>query len=160
MKSIDAFKYRGNTDTGGSVGGVVYNAYTTLFLLTGDPAQASAYIFLNSNGTITGALTNRGSSAWHTAPAAGVGSSFWCNLVLSTGTLTYGTAGARQQLTSGYSFGITTTGAGSPRIKTVTGTLEIWDAAAAGNLISSGAFTLEAKVFEDDEIVVDPRDIR
>ena len=158
MKSIDAFRYRGNVDTGGTVA-LTYNGYTVAFYPTGDTGQASAYIFLNSNGTITGALTNRGSAAWHNAPAAGVGASFWCILTLSSGTLTYGTAGVRQQLTSGYTFGITTEGASSPRVKTVTGTLEIWDAAAAGNLISSGSFRLEAKVFDDD-IIVDPSDTR
>ena len=159
MKSIDAFRYRGNTDTGGTVA-LTYNAYTVAFYPTGDPGQASAYIFLNSNGTITGALTNRGSSAWHTAPAAGVGSSFWCVLTLSSGTLTYGVAGTRFQLTSGYTFGITTDGASSPRVKTVTGTLEIWDAAAAGNLISSGTFLLEAKCYTDDELFLAKTDKR
>jgi hypothetical protein len=154
MKTLATFLYRGNADTGATLEYVI-NAYTKVTYETGSIYQATAYVGLNSDGTITASLTNKGSSAWHQTPAAGVGSSFWALLTVGTGTIGTGTTGSRVSLASGQAWSITTEGSGQSRVKTFTGTMEIWDAASGGNLMSSAPVTMEARVYEREEQIID-----
>jgi hypothetical protein len=145
MKSITAFLYRGNTDTG-AVSTVNLSATTTILTAVTDTVtQATASISVNSDGTTT-VYYYGDAPAWHNAPAAGLGASFWALVTLTTGTVTSGTVGARVQLTTGATWTAVTTGSGAIRTKTVSGTFEIWDAATLGNLVSSGTFDLNASV--------------
>lgn len=145
MKSIDVFKYRGNDETG-AITTVNLSATTTILTaITDTTTQATASISVNSDGTTT--VSYYGDApAWHNAPAAGLGASFWANVTLTTGTVTSGTTGSRVQLTNGATWTLATTGSGAIRTKNVTGTFEIWDAATLGNMVSSGTFVMNASV--------------
>ena len=144
MKSIDVFRYRGNDETG-AVTTVNISADTTILSSVTSTTQATASISINSDGTTT--IATYGSNpAWHNAPAAGVGASFWVIITLTSGGVTTGTVGSRVQLTNGTSWTCVTTGSGAIRTKSAIGTLEIWDAASGGNMVSSGTFSLTASV--------------
>ena len=144
MKSFAVFKYRGN-DASGAIEFVNVLCEKIQSLYVGTTTQLTAAVSLNSDGTIT--LDGVGSpGTWHNTPAAGLGASFWVIVTLSSGSLTSGTAGSRVALTAGQTFSVTTTGSGTSRIKSAVGTIQIWDAAAAGNMVSSGTFELRAQV--------------
>ena len=144
MKPYNAFLYRGNADTGALSELNVY-AYTNIVDYVGTTNQATASITLNSDGTVTLSAFGDGAT-WHNEPASGLGASFWAIVTLTSGTLTSGTTGSRVALTNGQSWTITTTGSSSLRTKNVLGTIQLWDAAAAGTMVSSGTFKLDAKI--------------
>ncbi len=145
MKSITAFLYRGN-DATGAITTVNLSATTTILTAVTDTVtQATASISVNPDGTCT-AYYYGDAPAWHNAPAAGLGASFWALVALTTGSVTSGTVGSRVQLTNGHTWTAVTTGSGAIRTKTVAGTFEIWDAASGGNMVSSGTFALNASV--------------
>ena len=102
--------------------------------------QVSCTVSLNSDGTISGDI----GGAWYATQTAGIGASYWAIVTLTTGSLTVGTTGSRVSLASGHTWGVATTGSGAIRVKSAVGTIEIWDAAAAGNMVSSGVFSVEA----------------
>lgn len=108
--------------------------------------QATASLFMNSNGTITATNTNLGSGAWHSNPADGLGVSYWVIVNITSGAVSTGTTGSRVQLTSGTGWTAVTAGTASLRRKYIVGTFEIWDAATLGNMVSSGTFTMDAQV--------------
>jgi hypothetical protein len=145
MKSITAFLYRGNTDSG-AVSTVNLSATTTIVTaVTDNVTQATASISINSDGTTT--VSYYGDNpAWHNSPAAGLGASFWALVAVATGSVTSGTVGSRVQLTNGATWTAVTSGSGAIRTKNVTGTVELWDAFSGGNMVSSGTFALNASV--------------
>ena len=144
MKPFKTFAYRGNTDTGALTDLNVYG-YTSIVDYVGSTVQASANIILISDGTMSVYAFGDG-AAWHNTPAAGVGSSFWVIVSLTSGSLTSGTIDSRLSLAVGQSWSVSTSGTGSIRTKNALGTIQIWDAASGGNMVSSGTFKLEAIV--------------
>ena len=105
--------------------------------------QVTATLAMNSNGTVTRDGTS-GATAWHYAPAAGLGSSYWALVTITNGTVTTGTVGSRVSLATGHTWTATTTGSSDTRLKECSGTFQIWDAASGGNMVSSGTFGLSA----------------
>lgn len=113
--------------------------------VAGSTTQATVSVTLNSDGTIT--YIGAGSpGSWHTDPAAGLGSSFWAIVTLTSGAVTTGTVGSRVSLASGAGWTVTTSGTDSVRTSTAVGTIELWDAASGGNKVSEGTFNLLAQV--------------
>lgn len=108
--------------------------------------QATATVTVNGDGTITATQNNLASGQWHTNPASGLGASYWIILTPSSGTLTSGTSGSRVQLTNGTTWTAATSGTGSLRRNQFIGVFQIWDAASAGNMVSTGTMTIEAEV--------------
>jgi len=102
--------------------------------------QVSCTVSLNSDGTIGGDI----GGAWYATQTAGIGSSYWAIVTLTRGSVTSGTTASRVSLASGQAWNVTTTGSGSIRVKNAVGTIQIWDAASAGNMVSSGVFSIEA----------------
>jgi hypothetical protein len=109
-------------------------------------AQATASAMFNTDGTVTCSVTSLGAGAWHSNPASGLGNSYWVTFTPTTGTVTTGTISTRIQLSANTAWTALTTGTGISRRKYVTGTFEIWDAASAGNMVSTGTLTLDAQV--------------
>lgn len=144
MKPFKTFAYRGNTDTGALTDLNVYG-YTKIIDYVGSTLQASANIILVGDGTMSVYAYGDG-AAWHNTPAAGVGSSFWVIVSLTSGTLTSGTVDSRLSLAVGQAFSVSTSGTGDIRTKNALGTIQIWDAASGGNMVSSGTFKLEATI--------------
>lgn len=142
MKPFKAFTYRGNDDAGALTDVNVY-AYTSIVDYVGSTVQATASITLASDGTISLYAYGDG-AAWHNVPAPGLGASFWVIVSLTSGSVTSGTIGSRLALTTGQTWSVTTTGTGDVRTKNALGTIQIWDAASGGNMVSSGTFKLEA----------------
>jgi hypothetical protein len=135
----------GDDNEVGTLSTLNVEAYTTIVTNVGDPIQATASVSLNSNGTVTVYAYGDG-SAWHNIPAAGLGASYWAIVTLTTGTLTSGTSGSRVSLTAGQTWSVTTAGSSTVRTKSAVGTIQIWDAASAGNMVSSGTFELYATI--------------
>jgi hypothetical protein len=135
----------GDDNESGVISTLNVEAYTTIVTTVGDTIQSTASISLNSDGTIAIYAYGEG-SAWHNIPTAGLGASYWAIVTLTSGSLTAGTSGSRVSLTAGHTWSITTTGTSTVRTKNAVGTIQIWDAAAAGNMVSSGTFELSATV--------------
>lgn len=144
MKPYIVFRYGEDLETGPNS---VLNITATKAIATiaGSTVQATVGVTLNSDGTIT--YNGAGSpGSWHNAPAAGVGASYWAILTVTSGTVTSGTTGSRVALTAGQGWTLTTTGSASIRVSTVSGTIQIWDAASGGNKVSEGNFSISAQV--------------
>lgn len=142
MKPFKTFAYRGNTETG-AISELNVEANTYVIDYVGSLLQPSANIGFYSDGTIV--LYDYGTgSTWHNVPAVGVGSSFWAIVTLTSGTLSSGTSGSRVSLAGGQMWSVTTTGTAQIRSKSAVGTVQIWDAASGGNMVSSGTFSLLA----------------
>lgn len=122
------------------------SAKTLKTVVTTSTDQSTASLSFNSDGTVTGTESNLGAGTWHSNPAAGLGTSYWVIVTITSGAVTSGTVGSRVQLTGGTSWTATTTGTATRRIKSVVGTFELWDAASGGNMVSSGTLTLDAQV--------------
>ena len=142
MKPFRTFMYRGNTETGAMTDLNVYG-YTYLVDYIGSTAQATANIILISDGTMSVYAYGDGAT-WHNVPAPNVGASFWVIVTITSGSVSNGTVGTREPLTLGQTWSVTTTGTGDVRTKSALGTIQIWDAASGGNMVSSGTFKLEA----------------
>ena len=131
------------TAVGGSGGAVTLDVIAESFgyVTLGDSyGQVTCTVSLNSNGTIAGDI----SGAWYVTPTAGIGSSYWALVTITTGSVTYGTVDSRVSLASGQTWNVVTTGSGNNRYKSALGTIEIWDAAVAGNMVSTGVFRIQA----------------
>jgi hypothetical protein len=135
----------GDDNEAGVISTLNLDAYTTIVTTVGSTVQSTASIALNSDGTITIYAYGEG-SAWHNIPTAGLGSSYWAIVTLTSGSLTSGTAGSRVSLASGQTWSISTTGTSTVRTKNAVGTIQLWDAAVAGTMVSSGTFELAATV--------------
>lgn len=144
MKPFKVFLY-GEDLVSGALSPLNIAADRGIASVAGSTVQATVSVTLNGDGTITYAGTGSPGS-WHTDPAAGLGASFWAIVTISSGSVTTGTVGSRVALTSGQAWTVTTTGTDSVRTKTAVGTIELWDAAAAGNKVSEGTFSLLAQV--------------
>jgi hypothetical protein len=142
MKPFNTFKYRGNTETG-AISTLNVDAYTYIVDYVGSLFQPAANIGFYSDGTIVLYAYGTGST-WHNVPAVGVGSSFWAIVTLTSGSLSSGTSGSRVSLADGQMWSVTTTGTAAIRNKSAVGTIELWDAASGGNMVSSGTFSLSA----------------
>jgi len=137
----------GDDDNATAVGGGVAVVTQDLIfaknglVITGNSGiQVTCFVSLNSNGTIGGDI----GGAWYATQTAGIGSSYWAIVTLTTGTLTNGTSGSRVSLASGQLWSVNTTGSSGIRFKQAVGTIQIWDAASAGNMVSSGVFNISA----------------
>lgn len=106
-----------------------------------DPAYAYSTITFSSAGTwsSTGGLTRSGT--WKTG--SGTGADYWIRWTTTAGTLTTGTAGTWQQLSTDRAFGRNQTILGSA---SCTGTVEIATDAAGTNIIATGTIVLVAEV--------------
>lgn len=143
MKPFNVFRYRGNSD-GGVIPDVAVLCEKIQSLYVGSTTQVTASASFNPDGTVT--LDGVGHpGAWHTAPAAGLGSSYWAIVTLTSGSVTSGTTGARVSLATGHAWVTTTSGTGTNRTKSAIGTIEIWDAASGGNMVSTGTFEMRAQ---------------
>ena len=91
---------------------------------------------LNSNGSGTASLPGLASN-WYIPSTVGIGSSYWVQATLTSGTLDYGTTGSRISLASGTSWGATGT-------TTAVLTLDFYDAASGGSLVGTNTLTLYA----------------
>ena len=121
------------------------NVSAETFLTGVGGTQATASLSVNADGSIGGAdYFDPGS--WITPVGGSYGSSYWVRVDITSGSVTTGTTGSRVALTSGATWTVVTTGAGLIRFKAATGTIEIWNAAAAGTLMASGTFSLSATV--------------
>jgi hypothetical protein len=129
----------------GAISTINVSANKGIAVNVGSTAQATVSVTLNGDGTITYDGTGT-PGAWHNAPAAGLGASFWAIVTLTAGTVTTGTTASRVALTNGQAWTIVTTGTGNVRTKSVTGTIQLWDAVSGGNMVSSGTFSLFAQV--------------
>lgn len=121
------------------------NASAETYLYAVGGTQATASFSINADGSCGGADTFSPGS-WITPVGGSYGGSYWVKVDITSGSVTTGTTGSRVALTSGATWTVVTTGSGLVRFKTATGTIEIWDAAAAGNLKASGTFSLTANV--------------
>lgn len=109
--------------------------------------QVTCTVSLNSDGTISGTI----SGAWHDPQTAGVGSSYWALVTITSGMVTTGTTGSRVSLATGHTWTVKTTGTSNIRYKFAEGTIEIWDASVGGNMVSTGLFLLEASGIQESE---------
>lgn len=146
MKAFQVLRL-GDDDNATAIGGGVATVTQDLIASTygqvtfgSSVEQVSCTVSLNSNGTIGGDI----GGAWYATQTAGIGSSYWAIVTLTTGSVTSGTTASRVSLASGQSWVVTTTGTGGIRVKNAVGTIQIWDAASAGTMVSSGIFTIEA----------------
>ncbi|MGA0927104.1 MAG: hypothetical protein ACO3RW_07895 [Burkholderiaceae bacterium] len=121
------------------------NASASTLLVGVGLTQATASLSINADGSVGGADTFD-PGAWITPVGGSYGGSYWVKVDISSGSVTTGTTGSRLALTSGQTWTATTTGTVLVRAKNASGTIEIWDAAAAGNLKASGTFNLTAEV--------------
>jgi hypothetical protein len=131
------------TAVGGGVASVIIDVVASTYgqvTFGSSVEQVTCSVSLNSNGTISGDI----SGAWFATQTAGIGSSYWAIVTLTTGTVTTGTTASRVSLAAGHTWSVVTTGSGSIRVKNAVGTIQIWDAASGGNMVSSGIFTIEA----------------
>lgn len=108
--------------------------------------QSTASFSVNADGSCGGADTFDPGS-WITPVGGSYGGSYWVKVDITTGSVTTGTTGSRVALTSGATWTVVTTGTTNGRNKAASGTIEIWDAAAAGNLKASGTFSISATAF-------------
>lgn len=107
--------------------------------------QVTASFSINADGSCS--IDEYGSpSTWATPVGGSYGGSYWAIVTLESGTPTSGTTGSRVSLATGYRWTATTSGYGEIRRNAVSGTIQIWDAAAAGNMVASGTFVLDAQV--------------
>lgn len=107
--------------------------------------QATASFTLNSDGSCT-SVQRGGPGSWITPVGGSYGGSYWAKVDITSGAVTSGTTGSRVAIGSGVTWSVTTTGSEVLRSAEAIGTIEIWDAAAAGNLKASGTFNLYAEV--------------
>lgn len=104
-----------------------------------DPADANCTITFSSAGTWSAVPSASGT--WKTG--SGTGADYWIRWTTTAGTLTTGTAGTWQQLSTNRTFGRNRTILG---IVSCTGTVEIATDAAGTNIIATGTIVLEAEV--------------
>ena len=110
-----------------------------------DDEQITARFSLNADGSCSiDASGNPGS--WATPVGGAYGSSYWAIITLTAGTMTTGTTGARVSLATGYAWTVTTSGYAEIRKNTVSGTIQIWNAASGGTMVASGTFYMYAEV--------------
>lgn len=121
------------------------NASAETYLTGVGATQATASLSINADGSVGGAI-DFAPGAWITPVGGAYGGSYWVKVDITSGSVTSGTTGSRLALTSGQTWTVVTTGSGAVRFKVATGTIEIWDAAVAGNLKASGTFSLSATV--------------
>lgn len=106
-------------------------------------ASATASFSLNSDGSC-GVVANGGPAAWITPVGGSYGGSYWAIVTITTGAVTSGTVGSRVAIGSGVTWRITQTFDGSDNTNTASGTIQLWDAAAAGTMVASGTFSISA----------------
>lgn len=75
----------------------------------------------------------------------GTGANYWVRWTNTSGTLSTGTAGTWQQLSSDRTFGVSVT-SNSGGLKTTIGTVEFATDSGGANIIASGSITLTAQV--------------
>ena len=107
--------------------------------------QVTASFSLNADGSCS--IDEYGSpSTWATPVGGSYGGSYWAIVTIDAGTLASGTTGARVSLATGYSWTASTSGYADIRQNTVSGTIQIWNAAVAGTMVASGTFVLYAEI--------------
>lgn len=150
MKPYDVLRL-GDDDNFTAVGGgsaITLNIYArteTTVQEGSSVTQGYTNVALNSDGTISGNI----SGAWYTTPTAGIGSSYWALVTITSGVLSNGTSGSRVSLATSAWWQVKTSGVATIRVSNVTGTIELWDAASGGNMVSTGSFVLEAYAESD-----------
>lgn len=110
--------------------------------LVASPSVANATITVASDGTYT---TSDGtpSGNWATPGSVGIGAAYDIRWTVVSGTLTTGTAGTWQSLSSSRTYGRNRTGVGTEQ---AIGTVEIRDATTL-SVLTTSTFTLNAEVF-------------
>ena len=106
-------------------------------------ASATASFSLNSDGSC-GVVSTGGPSAWITPVGGSYGGSYWAIVTITSGAVTSGTVGSRVAVGTGVTWTITQPLDTGDNTNTASGTIQIWDAAAAGNMVASGTFSLTA----------------
>jgi hypothetical protein len=145
MRPYQAFQFPKSTAAAAPAIPATLNAEASTFLFDAGTTQATASFSVNADGSCGGAESYSPGS-WITPVGGSYGSSYWVRVDITSGSVTTGTTGSRVALTSGATWTVTTIGTGAIRSKTASGTIEIWDAAAAGNLKASGTFNITAEV--------------
>jgi hypothetical protein len=145
MRPYQAFQFPKSTAAAAPAIPSTINASAETQLFSVGATQATASFSVNADGSCGGADTFSPGS-WITPVGGSYGGSYWVKVDITTGSVTTGTTGSRVALTSGATWTVTTTGSFVVRNKTATGTIEIWDAAAAGTMVASGTFSLNANV--------------
>jgi len=134
------------------VGGVGAAAIVTVVVPVGiyehliaQPTNAVCNITFNTNGTtsVSAGVTGPGPENWM---SGGSGASYWVRWTNTTGTLTTGTAGTWQQLSTARTFGVTftTNAAGS---KPCVGTVDIATDSGGVTIVATGSIDLKAECF-------------
>lgn len=106
-----------------------------------DPADAHSTITFSSAGTWSSTGGPSTSGTWKTG--SGTGADYWIRWTTTAGTLTTGTAGTWQQLSTDRAFGRDRTTIGT---LSCTGTVEIATDAAGTKIIATGTIVLVAEV--------------
>ena len=145
MRPYQAFQFPKSTAAAAPAIPATLNASADANEAEGYPSQVTASFSLNADGS-TGGAYSFSPGSWITPVGGSYGGSYWVIVTLTSGTVTTGTTGSRVSLSSGQTWTVTTTGGGAFREKAVSGTIQIWDAAAAGNMKASGTFDLVASV--------------
>lgn len=145
MRPYQAFQFPKSTAAAAPAIPATLNALAETYLTGVGATQATASFSVNADGSCGGADTFSPGS-WITPVGGSYGGSYWVKVDITSGSVTTGTTGSRVALTSGATWTVVTTGSGLVRFKVATGTIEIWNAAAAGTLMASGTFSLSATV--------------
>ena len=145
MRPYSAFQFPKSTAAAAPAIPATLNALAETYLTGVGATQATASFSVNADGSCGGADTFSPGS-WITPVGGSYGGSYWVKVDITSGSVTTGTTGSRVALTSGATWTVVTTGSGLVRFKVATGTIEIWNAAAAGTLMASGTFSLSAEV--------------
>ena len=145
MRPYSAFQFPKSTAAAAPAIPATLNALAETTLFGAGATQATASFSVNADGSCGGADTFSPGS-WITPVGGSYGGSYWVKVDITSGSVTTGTTGSRVALTSGATWTVVTTGSGLVRFKVATGTIEIWNAAAAGTLMASGTFSLSAEV--------------
>ena len=106
------------------------------------PTDADCTITFNTNGSWSCTGDSGGSGIWKTG--GGTGANYWIKWTNTSGTLSSGTAGTWQQISTNPAFGVVFTGINGS--KSCTGTVQIATDAAGVNVIDSGSITITATV--------------
>jgi hypothetical protein len=145
MRPYDALRFPKSVSPPAPAIPATLNAFAETYLTGVGATQATASLSVNADGSIGGA-TDFAPGSWITPVGGSYGSSYWVKVDITSGSVSTGTTGSRVALTSGATWTVVTTGSGLVRFKVATGTIEIWNAAAAGTLMASGTFSLSATV--------------
>lgn len=107
--------------------------------------QASSFFSLNSDGSCSGTNPYTPGS-WITPVGGSYGSSYWVIVTITSGAVASGTTGSRVAIGSGVSWSVITSGSDAIRSASALGTIQIWNAASGGTMVSSGSFYISASV--------------